>query len=277
MTAAAKLEKFGMRTVATLASIAIFTLGFAAQVAHAACGPHELTPPAQVNIAGRELMIVTHPSSTYDARLVTKRGIDEAVRLAKRMKIPVAYLQDDSPAEYYFPDDCRPDYWVSSQDGEVPFDVPEHVYVIGGHLEQCLSRTLHDVLLSWKRNPKQNLTITYLMDGIYSNGKSFDETDRYYPDFQRFMGVVTHGRPAGEHWPKLSLLEIMGIILTEPHEIDFLTKTLPHYERTLPQGYQVELKLNEALKVLRKAPGWRPPTLRFEFLDSALELGKQQL
>ena len=80
-----------------------------AQVAHAACGPHELTPPAQVNIAGRELMIVTHPSSTYDARLVTKRGIDEAVRLAKRMKIPVAYLQDDSPAEYYFPDDCRPD------------------------------------------------------------------------------------------------------------------------------------------------------------------------
>ena len=117
---------------------------------------------------------------------------------------------------------------------------------------------------------------SYLMDGIYSNGKSIDESDSYYREYLRFMGVVNYGRPAGEHWPKLSLLEIMGIILTEKKELEFLTKTLPHYERTLAQSYKVELKHNDAVQVLRKAPGWRPPTLRFEFLDSALEMAKQQ-
>ena len=207
---------------------------------------------------------------------MSKRGIDEAVRLARRAKIPVVYLQGDSPAEYYFADDCKPDYWVASQDGEVTFEVPEHVYVLGGHLELCLSRTLHDVLLSWKRNPKRNLTITYLMDGIYANGKSIEPGDRYYGDFERFMGIVTHGRPAGEHWPKLSLLEMMGIILKEEHEIEYLTKILPHYESTLPRGYRVELKLNDTVRTLQKVAGWRPPTLRFEFLDSSLEMAKQQ-
>jgi len=219
-------------------------------------------------------MIVTHATSIHDARLATKRGVDEAIHFAKSKQIPVIYLQDDSPEQYYFMEDCYPDYWVFSEGGEILFDVrPSHVYVAGGHLEICLSSTLHDVLFAWAKQPKRNLTVTYLMDAIYSNGKSIEESDPYYTDFQKFMSVVTYGRPEGEYWPKLTLLETMGVIKKEKDELEYLKKILPHYARTLPADYRVELRLEDAaLRVLKPANGLYPPTLRFEFVGSALNL-----
>src|SRR4029077_5399714 len=105
----------------------------------------------------------------------------EAIRFAKKKRIPVIYLQDDRPHENYFMEDCNPDSWVFSGDGSLQFNVsPAHVYVVGGHLEECLSRTLHDVLTSWAKQPGRNLTLTYFMDGIFSNGKGITEADPYY-------------------------------------------------------------------------------------------------
>lgn len=241
----------------------------------AACRNHVITRPDQVKISGESVMIVVHQSSTYDARFSTKRGIDEAIRYAKGKGIPIIYLQDDTPDEYYFMEDCEPDYWVHSDGGEITFEVtPSHVYIVGGHLELCMSAALHDILLQWARRPPRNVTITYLMDAIYSNGKMIDPSDPFYGDFLRFMDIVTHGRPGGEHWPKLTLLETMGIIVREDHKLNYLQQVLPRWDRTLPPSYQVLLQLNDApARVLRSAPGWRPPTLRFHFLDSAVDRG----
>jgi len=253
---------------------AVLLLTLLSNLAAAACPKPELTDPARVRLTGDSVLIVTHATSAHDARLATKRGLDEAIRFAKSRRIPVVYLKDDSGDEYYFMEDCRPDYWVLSAAGEIPFNLlPPHVYVTGGHLEFCLSATLNDVIRIWSRQPKRNLTVTYLMDAIYSNGNSVEESDPYYADFQKFMGVVTYGRPGGAHWPKLTLLETMGVIQKEEHELQYLTKTLPPYARVLPTDYRVELKLNSSVvKVLHSAPGWNPPTLRFNFVDSAINL-----
>lgn len=219
-------------------------------------------------------MIVVHATSTHDARFSTKRGVDEAVRFAKSKRIPVVYLQDDTPEQFYFMEDCNPDYWAFSQGGEISFDVaPSHLYIVGGHLEMCMSATLHDVLLQWAKKPPRNLTVTYFMDAIYSNGKTIDPSDPFYEDFVRFMDVVTYGRPGGEHWPKLSMLEAMGIIVKKSDEFEYLRQILPRWDRTLPETYRVEMQINGSVKkVLRSAPGLHPPALLFNFVDSAINL-----
>lgn len=254
----------------------VFAIGLLAALsglAAAGCPKPELTEPAQVRLSGDAVLIVTHATSTHDARISTKRGVDEAVAFAKSRRIPVVYLKDDTADEHYFMEDCHPDYWVRSEDGEVRFQMPSHVYVAGGHLEFCLAATVNDVLHVWSKQPKRNLTVTYLMDAIYSNGSSVEESGPYYADFRKFMGVVTYRRPGGDHWPKLTLLEIMGVIQKEEHELQYLTKILPYYARTLSGDYRVELKLNDSVaKVLRPARGWNPPTLRFNFVDSAIKL-----
>lgn len=259
--------------IATGALVAL-CLALAAPLALGACAKREFTESDRVRLTGDAAMIVTHATAAHDARYATKRGVDEATRFAKDRRIPLVYLHDDGPDQLYFMDDCEPDYWVRSEGGEVRFELPvSQVYVAGGHLELCLSTTLHDVLYAWARQPRRNLVVTYLMDAIYSNGKSVEESDPYYKDFLRFMSVVTYGRPGGEHWPKLSLLETMGVIQNEQHELEYLTKVLPRWDRTLPSGYRIELQLNDSVvKVLRPAPGWNPPTLRFRFVDSALNL-----
>jgi len=241
---------------------------------NAACPPHRFAAPAEVKLQGDAVMIVVHATSTHDARFSTKRGIDEAVRFAKSKKIPVVYLQDDTPDQFYFMEDCSPDYWVFSGGGEINFDVtPSHVYVVGGHLEMCLSATLHDVLYQWAKRAPRDLRVTYFMDAIYSNGKTIEPSAPYYGDFARFMGVVTYGRPGGEHWPKLSMLETMGVIVREDHELEYLKQILPRWDTTFSENYRVELQLNDSVKkVLRPAREWRPPTLLFRFVDSAINL-----
>jgi hypothetical protein len=246
--------------------------------AWSACSKHEITPPDQVRIADDSVMIVVHQSSTHDARFSTKRGIDEAVRFAKAHKIPVIYLQDDTPDEFYFMEDCYPEHWVYSQGGEISFEVTaSHVYIVGGHLELCMSIALHDIIYQWSKRAPRDFTVTYLMDAIYSNGRMIEPTDPFYTDFDRFMGIVTWGRPGGEHWPKLSLLETMGIIRREEHELDYIRKILPRWDRTFPSNYRIAAKMNDSVtKVLRAAPGWHPPTILFHFVDSALNLTESQ-
>lgn len=236
------------------------------------CPPHQLTESSEIKLTGKSVMIVVHATSTHDARFSTKRGIDEAVRYAKARHIPVIYLQDDTPEQFYFMEDCKPDYWVHSEGGEISFDVaPAHLYIVGGHLELCLSATLHDVIYQWARKAPRNLKVTYFMDAIYSNGKVIDPTDVFYGDFKKFLDVVTYGRPGGEHWPKLSLLETMGVIVKEDHQLEYIRQILPHWDRTFPANYRIEVQLNDSVKkVLRPATGWNPPTVLFQFVDSAI-------
>lgn len=249
-------------------------LALSSQLALAVCPPHALTDPDKVVLNGDSVMLVTHASMFYDARLSSKRGIDEAVKFAKSSKIPVVYLKDGSPEADYFMNDCSPDYWVYSENGELKFDVkPTQVYIVGGHLEKCMYTTVKDLLTSWAKQPARNLTLTYFMDGIYSNGEMVRKKDPYYADFEIFMRAATRGRPGGEYWPKLNLLETMGVINKEEHELEFLMDAVPEFEKIMPPGYRVELQMNNSVvKVLQAAPGWHPPTLRFRFVDSALKM-----
>ena len=244
--------------------------------ARASCPEHSFTDPSQIRLNGDSVMIVTHASSNDDGRIASKFGVDEAVRYARKHRIPVIYLQDDRSADRYFMEDCKPDYWVFSKGGEIPFDIPaSHVYIAGGHLEMCLAVTINDVLQKWAQHPRPNFTMSFFMDGIFSNGKDIEEKDPYYKDYMRFVQIVNYSRPAGEYFPKLTLLETMGVIVNETRQYDYLTRVLPRYDRTLPADYRVELSMSGARPKLlqpgKKSPDQpgRPPLLRFAFIDSA--------
>lgn len=245
-------------------------------LAAAACGPYKRSPPAEVRINADAMLVVTHASARYDARLSTKRGVDSAVKFAKSKGLPVLYLEDGSPAEFQLPDDCNPDHWLHSEEGELPVDFRgNQVYVAGGHLEVCLANTLVDVMDRWAKQPRRDLTITYFMDAIYSNGKEVVDSDPWQRDFASFLSVVTYGRPATSDWPKVALLETMGIIVSESRQFDYLERIIPHHSRYFGADYRVEIGLNDRTRVIQQGRGSRPPVLRFQFLDSATETGSQ--
>lgn len=256
------------RLFATL--LAVVLLGPA--LAWASCAAPRFTPARELRIATEEVLIVTHASSYYDPRHASKYGVDAAVRFAKERGMPVIYLVDDeSPIQNYFMEDCKPTHWVKSVDGEVEFKVrSQRVYLAGGHLELCLARTMSDLTLQWsKRRNRQNVSYEYVMDGIYSNGKLIEPEDKFYADFERFMGVVTYGRPGGEAWPKLNLLETIGVIKKTEDDYAYLARVLPHWERTFGREVRVELQLDDlAVRTLQAGAGGNAPSVRFHFLDS---------
>lgn len=256
-------------------SFVILALALFSQAALAACQKPQFTDPSQVNPNSDAVLIVTHASATYDTRLSSKLGIDKAVSFAKRNDIPVIYLQDRTADEKYFTADCAPDYRVFSRDGELPFEVKaSHVYVVGGHLEQCLYRTIEGVINSWARQQVRDLTLTFLMDGIYSTGELVEEPDPYYADFNQFKRTIAHRRTHADPMPKLTLLETLGVINQEESEVEFLTRALPNYGEVLTSVYDVELSLNDTLtKKIQTEPEEAVARIRFNFVDSAARLG----
>jgi hypothetical protein len=246
---------------------------FACLVVQARCVVSADTPPANLRVQGDTALVAVHLSEAYDARYASKPGADAAIKEARDKGIPRIYLRDDGPAGY-FVEDCDPDHWVHSQDGDITFALDvAHLIVIGGHLEMCMSTALHDVLLQWSRLPPRHRQITLPMDAIYSNGKVIDHQDSFYEDFVRFMGVVTYARPGGEHWPKLTLLETMGIIKRFARQADYLRQVLPRWDRTFDARWRVEMVVNDGTPVvLRLGTGWRPPTMRFQFIDTIASL-----
>jgi hypothetical protein len=55
----------------------------------------------------------------------------------------------------------------------------------------------------------------------------------------------------------------------------FLRKILPHYARTMPDGYRVTMQPNDSPeRILQWAHGFDPATLRFHFVYSAISYGQ---
>ena len=237
----------------------------------AVCAQPRFTNPQELRIQGDAVMIVTHASAMYDPRYSIKYGLDVAVQVAKAKKIPVIYLADDSPISMYMTADCDPDYWVYSKDGEIVFPVNvKTIYLAGGHVELCLSRTIHDLIQQRANNPQRHTTFTYLMDAIYSNGKRIDASDPFFNDFSFFMQVVSYGRPNGEWWPKLNLLETMGIIRRIEDDYYYLKKILPRWDRTFDERWQIDFQLMDfRSETLQAAQGDSKGTIRFNFIDTA--------
>ena len=251
------------------------TLALFSEAALASCLDPQFANPSQVNLNGDAVLIVTHASATYDTRLSSKLGVDKAVSFARGKGIPVIYLQDKTPEEKYFTADCSPDYRVFSRDGELPFEVKaSHVYIVGGHLEHCLSRTVEGVINSWARQRVRDLTLTFLMDGIYSTGELIEESDSFYNDFNQFKRAIAHRRTDTDPMPKLTLLETLGLIDREESEIEFLARALPNSGEVLTSAYEVELSLNNTLsRKIRTEPEKPGARIRFNFVDSAAKSG----
>jgi hypothetical protein len=261
----------------SLLGLALWCIGPGVQ---AACLDRQMLPPAaaqaiaeQANAKSVPLVLVTHPSKSFDPRLSSKRGTDELMRVAKVKGWPSLYLKDDDRIGQYFVDDCDPSGWVFSQDGELNFALnSQAVYVAGGHLELCLSRSLHDLILQWAKEPPQNRRITFVMDAIYSNGKYFEEGSAGYDDLQRFFAVTNYRRPGGEAWPKLNLLESMGVIKSPAEQTEYLKTVLPRWDRTFDDRWRVEMIDDDgAVTVLRKGSGNPSAVMQFKFVDSMLD------
>lgn len=261
------------------------TLGIAVCLAHqapvqASCPEPSLRSPQQAAAIASSaqaqslpVVLITHPSKSFDPRLSSKRGTDELMRVAKAKGWPSFYLKDDDKIGQYFVDDCDPSAWVFSQDGELSFALTaREVYVAGGHLELCQSRSLHDLILQWSKSPPQNRRITFVMDAIYSNGKYFQEGAAGYDDLQRFFAVTNYRRPGGEAWPKLNLLESMGVIKSPADQLEYLKTVLPRWDRTFDDRWRVELiDDDDVVTTLQKGEGFSPPLMQFRFVDSMLD------
>jgi len=241
----------------------------------AICPKPPFTHPARVVLESDAVLLVTHASATYDTRQSSRLGIDRAIRFARKNGIPVIYLEDKTPEEAYFAADCSPDYRVFSRDGELSFEVKAtHVYVVGGHLEHCLARTVEDLVGSWARQQVRDRTLTFLMDGIYTTGELIEESDPFYKDYTQFKRAIAHRRTDADPIPKLTLLETLGLIDEEETEIEFLKRALPYAGEVLTSSYEVELSLNNALsRKIPTEPGRALGRIRFNFLDSAAKAG----
>jgi hypothetical protein len=250
-----------------LASIGFFAL---IELSFAGCSSPVLTSAKHLELRADSALIVTHASGLYDPRYSTKTGLDTVVSFAKQNKIPVIYLVDDSPIRYAMMDDCEPSHWVRSVDGEVDFSVDvKHLILAGGHMELCLSRSAHDLIEQAAKRSEKILKVSYVMDAIYSNGKTINETDPFYRDFQWFMGIVNYGRPGGEQWPKLNLLETTGIIKSIENDYLYLRELLPRWDRTFPKDTRVELKMDDfPSRVLQKGSR-ESARVQFHFVNSA--------
>lgn len=255
-------------------SLLVIALALFPCMAQAYCPARTLSSPDQVSLDTDSVLIVTHASARYDTGFSTKQGLDHATSIAREKGVPLVYLQDDAAEQDYFTKDCAPEYWVLSENGELGFHVlPSHVYVAGGHLEQCLYRTVQDVIFSWSVQDERDLTLTFLMDAIYSSGELVRDSDDYHANFDAFMRVLEHGRAEEDPWPKITLLQTMGIISQQKQALEYLKRALPDFESAMQPDYRVELQLNNSpAKVLQDMPAWNSPTLKFRFVDSARKL-----
>lgn len=252
-------------------SFVVLALVLLSQAALAVCPRPPFTPPSQVVLNSDAVMLVTHASATYDTRMSGKLGVDRAIRAARQKGIPAVYLEDRTPETQYYTAECSPDYRVFSRDGEVPFEVKaSRVFVVGGHLEHCLARTVKEVIASLARQPVRDRNLTFLMDGIYSTGELIDESDPFYQGFRQFKRAIAHRRTDADPAPKFSLLETLGLIDQEETEVEFLRRAQPNSGEVLTSAYDVLLSLNGTLsQKIRGEPELAAAKIRFNFVDSA--------
>lgn len=257
--------------VRTVKHLLFIVLALCAGLAHAYCPPRPLGTPDEIKVVQDSLLIVTHASTKYDARLATKYGLDLATNFARMRGIPMVYLQDDAIEANYFTEECAPEYWLYSASGELGFEVQSsNVFLAGGHLEQCLFTTVNEVILSWAGQEERDLSMTFLMDAIYSSGELIMDGDEYFADYSTFMRILNYGRGEDGPWPKITLLETAGLIRQQARVVEYLKRTLPNLETSLPRDYRVELYLNDAeVAVLRDPLLWSSPVLQIRFVDSA--------
>lgn len=251
------------------------------------CPMPKFTSPENVVLTGDKMVLVTHASTAWDGRFTSKAGMDQTVEFGKKHGMPVVYLQDNDPLEIdseksYFWSDCNPTYVVESSAGEFDFKVSaSHVYTVGGHWDACELKTVEHLVRQWKLSqPTQNLTITYVMDGLYLYGNGVTSDDPYYAEWNQFLDRLSFKNPrASWQMKKLNLLEAWSIIndteKKNSHSLmtEFLKEQLPPSLSSFPPQYRIELWLDgKLLEVLQDAAPSNTdspaPILKLEYIPS---------
>lgn len=245
--------------------------------AHAQCPAPQFTDSFHVELNSDTLVLATHASTYWDGMKNAKQGVDETVAFAKSHQIPVVYLQDDS--EGYYWGDCNPTYTVRSAAGEFYFHVPaRHVYTIGGHWDACELTSIEDLTRQWKQaRLNENLTITYVMNGLYMYGADVTDKDTYYNRWNKELIQLDQKNP--EHFnTKMNLVQMIEIINrfekrgSHALKTEFFKEQLPPSVLSFSENYQIELWYEgERIEIIRPATvesDTTPPVLKLEYIHS---------
>lgn len=238
------------------------------------CKNVHFTDPSQVTMRKESVVIATHPSTLWDGYFSSKAGMDSAVAFGKRNNYPVIYLQDDSSESKptYFYSDCNPDYWIASSGGEFAFQVTaSHVYTVGGHFEACQWTTMAQLMNGTWQPLQQNkdVTLTEVMDGIYSDGSYVKASDSYNKELESFFEILSYNNPRDKiPLQHLNILQTMGIIKSHALQVAFLKRSL-NWLGGLTTNHKVDLYMNgEFVETLRPGRGRSPPLFKLEFKNS---------
>jgi hypothetical protein len=137
--------------------------------------------PENTTVSSSAVLMITHATRMpFDPSAVAKNGMNAAYRFARRYSLPIVALASGSDGSGYYFDDCHPDYFMQSSAGEFSFNLDSsHIFFAGGNFELCLSRTVKDVLKSFKNRieegaSKQDLVLSFVTNGIYMLKRATD-------------------------------------------------------------------------------------------------------
>jgi hypothetical protein len=252
-------------------SVAVSLLFAASTSVFASC-PEPMFSSGPTGSVNKPLVLMVHASHDFDSRKATSNGIEFLTKFAHQKQFDVLHLKDDAQVSKYFAStvSCDGTWWKSGGGEMQSYVVSEDVHVAGGHLEYCFNTALNQMVYGWKKqNKRSKLKITYYADAIYSNGKLVYDTDPYYNDFKKFINVTAYGRPGGEYWPKVTLLETLGIIANINNQYEYIQRALPRFDTSLPD-YKVTLKIDGLAARVLQDPKNAVGELEFVIKDSAM-------
>lgn len=219
-----------------------------------------------------QTLIITHPSSQYDGRMVSKPGIEQSIATAHERNIPVIFLKEPDPAleRYYFVKPSERDLVVNSVEGEHSLrDLPNHVISAGGRFDACQWRTMRDVFKSWDFTRDQDFHYTIIADASYVYGEKIFPDNFEFEVWRREIDRITTitEQQASENEaliPKriLSLAEMMDIMTLAENELDWngshlkqLNFLATHVADTtpIPRMYRIEIKVPGRKRVYRES------------------------
>lgn len=130
-----------------------------------------------IPIEGARLMIVTHPTASFDENMTSGVGIDEEVALAHADGTPVIYLvQAWDKFDNFYLNEVLPTHFVRSHSGlhSIRFDGNSAV-LAGGYFQYCFRSAFRELLK--RRTTDRPLTVEIPMDAVYvRTGEGFEST-----------------------------------------------------------------------------------------------------
>jgi hypothetical protein len=123
----------------------------------------------EFTITDDTLLIVTHPSLTYDSGRVAQTAITDILNRARDMETPIALLV--GPTESFdnlYLSQPHANYYVGSDHGEhaIAFAGRE-LHLIGGHASACMTSTLTDLIVHRPTNEPLIMRIPLDAEGVY--------------------------------------------------------------------------------------------------------------